>query len=122
MNFVEIIIFLFKFTFSFDTDYLFNKTHTMKGGGESINNTMNNLEDSEKSELFEGQNWIMDNFFKEFIEKYVYPVFTSIKEFFLSWIIIPFLFAAVSPAIPLIGVMSIMAAVMKYIIWHFRKL
>lgn len=119
MNFVEIIIFLFKFTFSFDTDYLFVKN--MKGGG-SINNTMNNLEDSEKAELFSGQNWMMDKLFNQLLEKYLYPAFRAVKEFLLSWIIIPFLFAAVSPAIPLIGVMSIMAAVMKYILWHFRKL
>lgn len=87
---------------------------------KSVNNKISNIEDSENSEGFAGQNfitWLINE-----IKMVAIGTLKFIKSKIMFWIVIPVMFASLSPAIPFFGVMAFMTATMKYILWHFRKL
>jgi len=121
---LEQIKFIIYLIFSFDTDYLF----VQKGGAapneanskNNTNNTLNKIENEEDAEKYWGQ-----NIFNEYYEIFRHSIMSAIKwlqSTLMNWIVIPILFASVSPAVPFIAVMSLLSAVMKYFMYHFRKL
>ena len=91
-----------------------------KTESSNINNKIEDLENSEEAEGYFGQNFIGELI--EMIKTSAIDAYNTLKLHITNYIVVPILFAVVSPAIPFFAVMSVMAAVMKYMLFHFRKL
>ena len=91
-----------------------------KSESSNTNNNIEDLENSEEAEGYFGQNFIGELI--EMIKTSAIDSYNTLKLVITNYIAVPILFAAVSPAIPFFAVMSVMAAVMKYMFFHFRKL
>tara|TARA_B110000238_G_C15830977_1_gene312714 strand:- start:163 stop:573 length:411 start_codon:yes stop_codon:yes gene_type:complete len=128
------IKFIIYFIVSFNTDHLF----IQKGGAttsttasaasaeieennsKNISNKIDDIETTEEAEKVAGQN-IMEELFVE-IKNAIKLAYQWCMSGVMNWFVIPVMFASVAPSIPFLGVMAALAATMKYIVWHFRKL
>lgn len=127
---LDTIKFIVYFIVSFDTDYLF----IQKGGEQSTSksseqaeeaNSNNSKNISNKIEEIEETEELEQGFIKEIFNKIKDAIIISYKWMLsgvMTWVVIPVMFASVAPSVPFLGVMAALAATMKYIIWHFRKL
>jgi hypothetical protein len=97
-----------------------NTANTDNSGSKTVNNKISNIEESENAEQIVGQNLL--SIIVNEIKTAAIIAITWIKSKIMFWIVVPVLFASLSPAIPFFGVMAFMAATMKYFMWHFRKL
>lgn len=94
-------------------------------GGSSINSELDEIENEEEDQAEGALDQLGLGFLDEiiiYIKNAVGEAFKSIKLNTINLLVIPILFASVAPAMPFLLVMSIMAAILKFFMWHFRKL
>ena len=134
MDYLFILIkFIFYFIFNLDTPRLFKNNdygyYTLRGGGEEKSeaddlekeaaNDLTENEEQEKSFLGEYE-WL-DKLWSEAVS-FFWDAWRVVSTFFMNWIIIPILMGSVYPAVPFVGVMAVLAAIMKYLLYFVRKL
>lgn len=141
---LDTLKFIIYFIVSFNTDHLFIQKGgaaatgaagaatgaatgdaAAAGAGEennskNVSNKIEEIESTEEAEKIAGQN-IMEELFVE-IKNAIKLAYQWCMSGVMNWFVIPVMFASVAPSIPFLGVMAALAATMKYIIWHFRKL
>ena len=143
---IDTLKFIIYFIVSFNTDHLFIQKGgaaatgatgatgsvagsvagtAAAGAGEennskNVSNKIEEIESTEEAEKIAGQN-IMEELFVE-IKNAIKLAYQWCMSGVMNWFVIPVMFASVAPSIPFLGVMAALAATMKYIIWHFRKL
>ena len=123
-----------KFLIYFDTFDLHKNIKCQYGGSQqeqkpsnssNINSQLNEIDKENEGEAESRTEQIFGDsitlLFTEIKEAVIYAL-KSIQQFGVNWILVPVLFASVSPAMPFFLVMSVLAAILKYIMWHFRKL
>ena len=91
-----------------------------ENNSKNVSNKIEEIENTEEAEKVAGQN-IMEELFVE-IKNAIKLAYQGCMSGVMNWFVIPVMFASVAPSIPFLGVMAALAATMKYIIWHFRKL
>ena len=130
-NILENIKTILKLLIYFDTYSLVQKNssdtknHKKIYKGGSINSELDEIENEEGDQAEGALDQLGLGFLDEiiiYIKNAVGEAFKSIKLNTINLLVIPILFASVAPAMPFLLVMSIMAAILKFFMWHFRKL
>jgi hypothetical protein len=130
-NILENIKTILKLLIYFDTYSLVQKNssdtknHKKIYKGGSINSELDEIENEEEDQAEGALDQLGLGFLDEiiiYIKNAVGEAFKSIKLNTINLLVIPILFASVAPAMPFLLVMSIMAAILKFFMWHFRKL
>ena len=129
---IENIKTILKLLIYFDTYSLVKKNtydnkHHKKNykGGSSINSELDEIENEEGGQAEGTLDQLGVGFLEELIidiKNYISEAFKFIKLKTINLLVIPIIFASVTPAMPFLLVMSIMAAILKFFMLHFRKL